>query len=83
MKKVYGFQVGSFVSCEKVEFLCKFIGLFIVLCPASFGTHTLSLGSALQWSKCVCKVLNALSRHFLTKNWIVLRQVNKNASFPI
>ena len=56
-KKVNSFQVGSFVSCEKVEFLCKFIGLFIVLCPASFGTHTLSLGSALQLSKCTCVVL--------------------------
>ena len=49
--------MGSFVSCEKVEFLCKFIGLFIVLCPASFGTHTLRLGSALQLSKCTCAVL--------------------------
>ena len=49
--------MGSFVSCEKVEFLCKFIGLFIVLCPASFGTHTLRLGSALQLSKCTCAIL--------------------------
>ena len=72
--------MGSFVSCEKVEFLCKFIGLFIVLCPASFGTHTLRLGSALQLSKCTCGVLLWMSVNLSVELLSFVKKTKENCS---